>query len=339
MNKVKVTFFQRKRVAGHFSIEFIFEDIKERLSDKISIKTHISPFISSGFFKRLYNLAVAKFHQGQINHITGDIHYITLGLSPQKTILTIHDCGFLNSRKGLGKFVLKTFWLTLPVKFCTKITVVSQSTKNEVIKHSACHPDKIVVIPVAISKEFRWMPKEFFERKPRILQIGSALNKNQKRIIESLSGLSVHLVIVGNLSEEVKATLYKCEVEYSKYANLSLTDLINQYYLSDIVLFPSTYEGFGMPIIEAQTIGRVVITSNISSMPEVAGDGAHFVDPFDTHSIKEGVLKVMNEPEYRNQLIKKGKENAKRFAPDYIASQYLQLYEQVAKQNVRLKTT
>jgi glycosyltransferase involved in cell wall biosynthesis len=97
----------------------------------------------------------------------------------------------------------------------------------------------------------------------------------------------------------------------------------------DIVSFVSLYEGFGMPIMEANAIGRVVITGNITAMPEVAKNAALMVNPLDTEAIKNGILKLINDDNYRNQLIENGFKNVKRFDVKMITKQYLELYEEV----------
>lgn len=96
-----------------------------------------------------------------------------------------------------------------------------------------------------------------------------------------------------------------------------------------MVMFVSTFEGFGLPVIEAQGTGRPLITSNIQPMKEVAGDAAYFADPFDTSSIRNGVLKIIHDQHYRQSLIEKGLMNVKRFAPEKIAMQYQELYKKV----------
>lgn len=98
-----------------------------------------------------------------------------------------------------------------------------------------------------------------------------------------------------------------------------------------MVAFASTFEGFGMPIIEANITGRVVVTSNTSSMPEVAANAAEFVNPLDVEDIRRGFLKVINEDAYREQLIENGFTNAKRFNKQTIANQYFNLYRTIAK--------
>jgi glycosyltransferase involved in cell wall biosynthesis len=83
---------------------------------------------------------------------------------------------------------------------------------------------------------------------------------------------------------------------------------------ADVFLFPTFYEGFGLPILEAQSVGTPVVTSDVSSMPEIAGDSAVLVDPKDTNAIAEAVHKLISEESYKNDIIEKGLENVKRFS-------------------------
>jgi glycosyltransferase involved in cell wall biosynthesis len=96
----------------------------------------------------------------------------------------------------------------------------------------------------------------------------------------------------------------------------------------DILVFPSLFEGFGMPIIEAQAMGTPVLTSNLSSMPEVAGDGALLVNPYSVNDIKDGVLKLIEDSSYRSRLIENGFRNCQKFNSKEIANQYYELYKQ-----------
>lgn len=99
-----------------------------------------------------------------------------------------------------------------------------------------------------------------------------------------------------------------------------------------MLCFVSLYEGFGMPIIEAQATGRPVVTSNLGAMAEVAGRGAHLVDPEESGSIRQGVVKILEDGAYREQLVEKGLKNVKRFRAETVAGQYMALYSDISGQ-------
>ena len=328
--KPKVVFFHRKpRTVGNYSVEFIFEDIRARLKDRIDASVVESVYESNGFFKRLYNCIDAFRKQGEVNHITGDINYIGLLLRRRKTIQTILDCVLLNSAGGLRYFILKLFWLSIPEKKATYLTAISESTKKEILRHHPCNPDKIVVIPVAISCRFTRKEKQFNKECPRILQVGTAPNKNIPRLIEALSGIPCLLNIVGKKNNEYEALLKQNNIQYVYEWGLTDAEIISRYEEADIVSLVSTYEGFGMPILEAQAVGRAVITSNVFSMPEVAGDAAVVVDPENTAEIKAGLEKIIGDDAFREEMKIRGFENIKRFDADKIALQYFELYKKI----------
>jgi glycosyltransferase involved in cell wall biosynthesis len=101
-------------------------------------------------------------------------------------------------------------------------------------------------------------------------------------------------------------------------------DLPKIYNLADLLLFPSLYEGFGLPILEAQACGCPVLTSSVTSCPEVAGNGAHIVDPYSIDEIREGTLKILKDNIYKEQLIQKGLENVKKFSWEKTANKILE---------------
>ena len=329
--KIEVAYFQRKiRKVGNYSVEIIFDDVRSRLENEIKAIACFSTFESLGLFKRFYNCVEAAFRQKQVNHVTGDINYIGFFLNKGKTIHTVLDCVFLDRTSGIKQKVLKLFWLTIPIRRSKYITAISESTKREILKYSNCAPEKIIVIPVAISQKFVQSDKIFNKANPVILQIGTAPNKNVPALINALKGISCRLHIVGKREEVYEQQLKECGIDYLYQSGLTEEEMLQKYREADIISFASTYEGFGMPILEAQATGRVVVTSNLSSMPEVAGEGACLVDPFSEEAIRKGILKVIKEDQYREELIVKGFENIKRYQPDYIARQYLELYKQTA---------
>jgi glycosyltransferase involved in cell wall biosynthesis len=127
------------------------------------------------------------------------------------------------------------------------------------------------------------------------------------------------------------SALSENNIDYSSVANISDDEIVREYERSDMLVFVSTYEGFGLPIVEANAVGRPVITSNILSMPEVAGDAACLVDPLNVSEIKDGIRRIITDAHYRKQLVENGYRNAKRFEAAAVAGQYAQLYEEVLK--------
>jgi glycosyltransferase involved in cell wall biosynthesis len=160
--------------------------------------------------------------------------------------------------------------------------------------------------------------------------VGTKENKNLSRLIRAIAGLPCHLHIVGRPAERQIAELRAAEVDFSTTANLSTEQMYDAYCQADLLSFGSTYEGFGLPILEANAVGRPVVTSNISSMPEVAGNAACLVDPFDVEAIRAGILRVINDQSYREQLVRNGLKNVTKFTSQSVAEQYLTLYRELA---------
>jgi len=325
---MKVTYFFRKPAPHFHSIEELFVNIINNLPKEIEAKKVYSKY-HTGIVGRIKNIFEAKKQQSEINHITGDINYISLLMSKQKTILTIHDIAPAISGGFVKRNIIKYFWFKIPVKRVKYVTVISEFTKKQVIKYLKIPENKIHIIPNCISPKLKYSPKSELSKKPVLLQIGTKTNKNIPNLIKAIKDIDCKLIIIGKLRSEQSVLLKEYRIDYKNYSNLSYAEIIEHYKNCDIVTFASTYEGFGVPIIEANAIGRLIITSNISPMREVADNSAILVNPYEIDEIKNAILKLINSKEFRNELIVKGLENVKKYSAQNIAKQYAQLYKKM----------
>ncbi len=332
-------FFRKPRPTGNTSIEHSFAEMVESFPKNrgFILDWFESSYFSNGLLPRIRAILEVRRNKAAINHITGDTNFFVLGLPRRSTILTILDCGFMKDKKGFSYWIMKKFWLELPVKNSEIVTAISTATKQDIIHYTGCPPEKIKIVPIVIKSSFSYTPKVFRKDYPTILHVGISPNKNLERHAEAIYGLPCQLHLIGKLSDEQIALLKKLNIDYKISFNISEQELQKAYEEADILLFCSTIEGFGMPILEAQTVGRVVITSTISSMPEVAGEGACFANPLNTTEIRSAIDKVIADDKYRNKLIESGLENVKRFNPENVALLYSDLYTKIEARQRRIK--
>lgn len=171
--------------------------------------------------------------------------------------------------------------------------------------------------------------KPFNENCPDILQIGTMKNKNLLRLCEALEGINCRLRIIGRLDDEQRRSLSDHSIDFTNAFDLDDEAIKGEYEKADLVVFCSTLEGFGLPIIEAQAMGKPVVTSRIEPMISTSGKAAILVDPLDWESIRKGVKAVIDDGELRLDLIERGRKNAERFAPHKVAAEYERLYDEM----------
>lgn len=308
------------------SIERLFEGIRQEFLHQWHVQVSVSPHPSRGLLPRLGNLKLVSRLQADVHHIVGDVHYLAFGLPGDKLVLTIHDCAALERLKGWRREVLRQLWFVQPMRRAAVVTTISETTKQELRRWVGDLADKVVVVPNCVRAEFQPDSKPFDTRCPVILQVGTGWNKNVVTVARALIGIPCRLDIVGVLDAGQRAALQASHVNFRELGRISDAQLVEAYHACDLVVFASLYEGFGLPILEAQAVGRPVVTSNRSSMPEAAGEGALLVDPEDPQAIHRAVMLVISDADRRARLIRAGFENVARFRPAEVARRYEAVY-------------
>ena len=307
-----------------YSIEKVFKPLQPIFDKHFVVDDCYVPYYKVSLWSIISNMWVAFCHRKDINHITGVMHYCALLLPKKNTIITIHDLNLPGV--GLKRKILMWLFVQLPVKRANYITCITEATKRELLDECPNASGKVSVIYNPISPEFKYSKKEFDVENPRILHIGTRANKNLERVIEALNGVNCCLVIIGQLSNNQKLLLQANHINYINKFRLTDQEILSEYNSCDIVSFPSLYEGFGMPIIEGQAIGRPVLTSHRAPMTEISGDAVIYVDPESVDSIRQGFLEMIRNESLRKNIVAKGLNNVKRFDAEVIAEKYMALY-------------
>lgn len=323
-----ILLLMRKESSRYYSIERLFENLVPFLSKRYEIRIVRVPCHSSGILRCARNLIFTARLRADVIHVTGDIYYCALAIPRQRCILTFHDLCSLRRLKGLRKRVLSMAWYRLPLRWASHVTAISEETRKQLESQFPGVASKVEIIPNCVDESFGSNRRSARPNADRlqILQVGTGANKNVERVAAAASGLPLHLRIIGPLSCSQQALLRSADLSWSSVEELSSEELVMEYRDSDALVFISTYEGFGLPIVEAQAIGLPVITSNIAPMTDTAGDGALFVDPYDERGIREALKHLLQCPDLARRLSDQGRRNAERFDATVVADQYADIY-------------
>ena len=263
-----------------------------------------------------------------------------------KTVVTIHDLGaeFLKEYHQFPQKIYLNKSTEFVAKFATHLIAVSEATKNDLMTKLGVSPDRITVVYEAWDRELFHVPTrseiQSVRSKYRLdndfLIFVSTIQprKNLERLIEAFAKarIGLDLVLVGKpgwLSESIYLAPQKFGVsDRVKFlGHVPNQDLPGLYGGSKALVFPSLYEGFGIPVLEAMACGTVVLTSNSTSLPEVGGEAAYYVDPNDTDSIKNGIEEIVTKDKIRHQLLLNAIKQVQKFSWEKAAKETLKVLE------------
>ena len=320
----------------YHSIERLFETLAPLLSTNFEVRVVRVPCQSRGILRCAHNLIFTARQRADIIHVTGDIYYCTLAIPRQRCVLTIHDFCSIYRLKGVRKRIFSTLWYSFPLRWAPHVTVISEETRRQLEHYFPTIAGKTEVIPNCVDGAFKenYRTARTGIGKLQVLQVGTGTNKNLERVAAAASGLPLRLRIIGPLSDRQRSLLCALDLDWTSAQRLSGAELVKEYLESDLLVFASTYEGFGMPIVEAQAIGLPVITSNMAPMTDVAGDAALFVDPYDEKEIRAALEEILRSPELARRLSDQGRRNAERFDAKIIADRYTDIYTRILPQAV-----
>ena len=267
--------------------------------------------------------------------------------SPVPVVVTIHDViPHVFPQQYLKNILERIYYETairISIKRSQKIITISEFSKQELIKHYGVKPDKIAITLLAYNRAFRKIKdvallkpvKEKYNLNDKYLLAigGSEYRKNMQRLINvyqlHFSG-EYKLIVVGGKWRDVDLPgKYASDKNIRFLTNIPEEDLIAIYNMAEVFVFPSFYEGFGIPVLEGMACGVPVITSNVSSMPEVGGDAAVYFDPYDENDMAAKIESVLNNGMLRKEMIAKGLQKVKEYSWEKCAKETLQVYKEV----------
>lgn len=281
-------------------------------------------------------------------------HYVLPPAVPCRAVVTIHDCihlrfpQYLPSRLAYA-YARASIWMA--AHRADRILTVSEASKQDILHYVHVPPERISVTYNALDERFDASPsahdidmvRERYQlHHPFVLYVGNIKpHKNLVRLIDAFAGLrrdgfpDLTLLIIGDEISKLPALRHavhshKLHKHVRFLGFLSDETLAALYRMAAVFVFPSLYEGFGLPPLEAMASGTPVVTSNVSSMPEVVGDAAVLVDPHDTVDIKEGIKRVLTDAPLRESLRLKGLARARHFSWEDSVAQTLAIYREVA---------
>lgn len=310
-------------------------------------------WVSNNPFARLGWQLARRVRQDQPNLL--HVQYTAPLGCPVPVVAAVHDVSYLEHPEFFPKWrqIQLRNTVARTVRNAAKIVTLSQFSRQRIAEHYHLDDRKIAVVPAACSTLFRPIPrssaKAFVQgrydiRDPFVLCVGDlqprknpiALIRAFEELVARNNRIAHHLVLVGQdtwyspkVRQVAQASPFGNRIHFTGYVDDEA--LLQLYNACDMFIFPSLYEGFGIPLVEAMACGRAVACSNRSAMPEVVGNAARLFNPEDQGDMVRAMEEVLTQPELRARLEKRGLLNASRFSWQGTARATLALYHEVAQ--------
>jgi len=321
-------------------VENYARSVLEELEQKLSLVV-VQPKNSNKYLSHLWSHLKLPFMKADIIFCPANTAPLFVPKS-KRLVMTIHDVAFLTQPQSFSKFFRYYYRFLVPknIQRADKILTVSEYSKREIESYYKDAKGKVKVVSLGVDDSFRVLSRE---KKEYILYVGSLnARKNFTGVIKAFLSLGqddVKLIIVGNFSsnftldEKAQSVLQEAKkhssIEFrSRVSNDELVELYNE---AKLFVFPSFYEGFGLPVLEAMACGTPVITSNLSSLPEVGGDAVLYCDPYSVEDIRQKIEQVLSDATLQEQMSKKGLTRAKEFSWEKSAQEHIRVFEEVLK--------
>ncbi|MDB9494020.1 glycosyltransferase family 1 protein [Spirulina major CS-329] len=276
-------------------------------------------------------------------------NYTVFPFKQSRQVLTLYDVTFARYPQYVNQVVQQYERRVRQCLGWTDLVItISDSSKRDIVRYLGVDPDRVWVTPLAsryTSADVQTLirntdlPAPFNHPTPYLLFVSTIEpRKNVISLIRAFNYLKEHhhiphqLVLIGRkgwlyepIFEAIERSPYREDIHHLNYVS---DQLVAQYYHhADAVVYPSHYEGFGLPVLEAMMFGAPVITSNTSSLPEVAGDAAVMINPDDPLELAEGIFNVIDDRTFRQDLIQRGRVQAAQFSWRQTAQETLKAYQ------------
>ena len=282
-------------------------------------------------------------------------HYVLPPLVRCRSVVTIHDCIHLMFPQYLPSklahvYAKGSMWSA--AHKADRILTVSEASKRDILRFFNVPPEKVAVIYNAIDERFlapanaermELVRQRYQLDHPFVLYVGNIKpHKNIERLIDAFGRArsqcpkDLKLVIIGDEISKypgLRQSVHKHKLDkHVRFLGFQPMETLAAFYrLARAFVFPSLYEGFGLPPLEAMACGSPVVTSNVSSLPEVAGGAALLVDPLDANAIASGMVQAVTDETLRADLISRGLDRARSFSWPQSVKKIHEIYMQVAR--------